>query len=110
MSRKAYNILRLLRPRQWVKNFAIFAAVTFTGELFNPVAVFLLLFVLLFFSLFFSQPSFLMIILIFKLMHLFLANVCSYDTVLNSISMCQKQEHKNLRTDNHISGLSLACP
>lgn len=40
MGRKAYNILRLLRPRQWVKNFAIFAAVTFTGELLNPVAVF----------------------------------------------------------------------
>ncbi len=40
MGRKAYNILRLLRPRQWVKNFAIFAAVTFTGELFNLNAVF----------------------------------------------------------------------
>ncbi|MBI4098134.1 MAG: decaprenyl-phosphate phosphoribosyltransferase [Candidatus Levybacteria bacterium] len=40
MVHKAYNILRLLRPRQWVKNFAIFAAVTFTGELFNPMAVF----------------------------------------------------------------------
>ena len=40
MERKAYNTLRLLRPRQWVKNFAIFAAVTFTGELFNPTAVF----------------------------------------------------------------------
>lgn len=39
MVRKLYNILRLLRPRQWVKNFAIFAAVTFTGELFNPAAV-----------------------------------------------------------------------
>ncbi len=39
MGRKTYNILRLLRPRQWVKNFAIFAAVTFTGELFNPIAV-----------------------------------------------------------------------
>ncbi len=39
MARKAYNILRLLRPRQWVKNFAIFAAVTFTGELFNIPAV-----------------------------------------------------------------------
>ena len=39
MVRKLYNILRLLRPRQWVKNFAIFAAVTFTGELFNPTAV-----------------------------------------------------------------------
>ncbi|MBU2632249.1 decaprenyl-phosphate phosphoribosyltransferase [Patescibacteria group bacterium] len=32
----AFNILRLLRPRQWIKNFALFAAITFTGELFNP--------------------------------------------------------------------------
>ncbi len=31
-----YNILRLLRPRQWIKNLAIFAAITFSGELFNP--------------------------------------------------------------------------
>lgn len=31
-----YNTLRLLRPRQWVKNFAVFAAITFAGELFNP--------------------------------------------------------------------------
>ena len=30
-----YNILRLVRPRQWVKNFAVFAAITFAGELFN---------------------------------------------------------------------------
>ncbi len=29
------NILRLLRPRQWVKNFAIFAAITFSGKLFD---------------------------------------------------------------------------
>ncbi len=29
------NTLRLLRPRQWIKNFAIFAAITFSGELFN---------------------------------------------------------------------------
>lgn len=36
--KKLYNILRLLRPRQWIKNLAIFAAVTFTGELFNPIA------------------------------------------------------------------------
>ncbi len=39
MGKQLYDILRLLRPRQWVKNFAIFAAVTFTGELFNPLAV-----------------------------------------------------------------------
>ena len=31
----AFNILRLLRPRQWIKNLAIFAAITFSGELFN---------------------------------------------------------------------------
>src|SRR3989344_2537909 len=30
-----YNILRLLRPRQWIKNIAIFAAITFSGELFD---------------------------------------------------------------------------
>lgn len=29
------NYLRLLRPRQWTKNFAIFAAITFSGTLFN---------------------------------------------------------------------------
>ncbi|MCL4415396.1 MAG: decaprenyl-phosphate phosphoribosyltransferase [Actinobacteria bacterium] len=35
MIRLAFNTLRLLRPRQWVKNFAIFAAITFAGELFD---------------------------------------------------------------------------
>lgn len=29
------NILRLLRPRQWIKNFAIFATAVFSGQLFN---------------------------------------------------------------------------
>jgi len=29
------NYFRLLRPRQWVKNLAIFAAITFTGALFD---------------------------------------------------------------------------
>ncbi|MEX2007287.1 MAG: decaprenyl-phosphate phosphoribosyltransferase [Candidatus Levyibacteriota bacterium] len=33
------NILRLLRPRQWIKNFAIFAAIVFSGQLFNPMAL-----------------------------------------------------------------------
>lgn len=35
MKKKAYNTLRLIRPRQWIKNIAIFAAVVFAGELFN---------------------------------------------------------------------------
>ena len=35
MIKIAYNTLRLLRPRQWIKNFAIFAAVTFSGDLFE---------------------------------------------------------------------------
>lgn len=39
MGKQLYNIFRLLRPRQWIKNFALFAAVTFTGQLFNPEAV-----------------------------------------------------------------------
>ncbi len=36
MIKLAYNLLRLIRPRQWIKNLAIFAAITFTGELFDP--------------------------------------------------------------------------
>lgn len=35
MKKLAFNTLRLVRPRQWIKNFAIFAAITFNGELFN---------------------------------------------------------------------------
>jgi len=36
MKKTARNYLRLLRPRQWIKNFAIFAAITFGGQLFIP--------------------------------------------------------------------------
>jgi 4-hydroxybenzoate polyprenyltransferase len=39
MIKLAYNLLRLVRPRQWVKNLAIFAAITFAGELFDPSVV-----------------------------------------------------------------------
>lgn len=30
-----YYVLKLVRPRQWIKNFALFAAPTFGGQLFN---------------------------------------------------------------------------
>src|SRR3972149_9771258 len=36
MIKLLFNVLRLLRPRQWIKNFAVFASITFAGELFNP--------------------------------------------------------------------------
>jgi len=35
MKYKAFILLKLLRPRQWLKNFAIFAPIVFTGQLFN---------------------------------------------------------------------------
>lgn len=36
MISKGISLLKLVRVRQWIKNFAIFAALTFSGELFNP--------------------------------------------------------------------------
>jgi 4-hydroxybenzoate polyprenyltransferase len=36
MSKLLYNTLRLMRPRQWIKNFAVFGAITFSGYLFEP--------------------------------------------------------------------------
>lgn len=34
MNNNFHDVLRLLRPRQWIKNFAIFAALIFSGDLF----------------------------------------------------------------------------
>lgn len=36
MHSHGYYLFKLLRPRQWIKNLALFAAVTFSGQLFNP--------------------------------------------------------------------------
>lgn len=35
MKKTLFSILRLLRPRQWLKNLAVFAAIVFTGQLFE---------------------------------------------------------------------------
>lgn len=35
MLRHGYYLFKLLRPRQWIKNIALFAGITFGGELFN---------------------------------------------------------------------------
>ncbi len=35
MKKKLRDLFRLLRPRQWIKNLAIFATITFTGHLFT---------------------------------------------------------------------------
>ncbi|MFH1186863.1 MAG: decaprenyl-phosphate phosphoribosyltransferase [Candidatus Levyibacteriota bacterium] len=35
MTKLLFEVLRLLRPRQWIKNFAVFAAILFGGQLFD---------------------------------------------------------------------------
>jgi len=37
MDKQAFAIIKTARPRQWLKNFSIFAALIFTGSLFDPV-------------------------------------------------------------------------
>lgn len=38
MGKLLYSILKTARPRQWIKNFAVFTPIIFTGQLFNAVA------------------------------------------------------------------------
>jgi len=35
MKNKIVKTIKLLRPKQWIKNFAVFASIIFTGQLFN---------------------------------------------------------------------------
>lgn len=39
MKKKLFSILKLLRPRQWIKNLSLFAAITFDGTLFDIFAL-----------------------------------------------------------------------
>lgn len=39
MKKKLFSILKLLRPRQWIKNLTLFAAITFDGSLFDIFAL-----------------------------------------------------------------------
>ncbi|HZJ18639.1 MAG TPA: decaprenyl-phosphate phosphoribosyltransferase [Patescibacteria group bacterium] len=35
MIKLSFEVLRLIRPKQWIKNFAVFAAILFSGQLFD---------------------------------------------------------------------------
>lgn len=37
----AWNLIKVIRPRQWIKNFALFAGLIFSGQLTNPISIIL---------------------------------------------------------------------
>lgn len=54
MIKHGYYVLKLLRPRQWIKNFALFAGITFAGQLFNQSLLYQVVFGFFAFCLFSS--------------------------------------------------------
>jgi 4-hydroxybenzoate polyprenyltransferase len=53
-----FNLLKTARPRQWLKNLSIAAALIFSGQLFNPESILLTFWAILIFSLLTSSVYF----------------------------------------------------
>src|SRR3989344_7637969 len=59
MAKLFWGLLKTARPRQWIKNFAVFAALVFSGTLFDPTNQFKILAVFVLFCIFSSATYFL---------------------------------------------------
>lgn len=59
MAKFFWGLLKAARPRQWIKNFAVFAALVFSGTLFDPTNQFKILAVFVLFCIFSSATYFL---------------------------------------------------